>query len=236
MLQLLINGMLLDAGLARVRRRRPHKRRTETIPEPVVQPTPQEIRLRRRRREASIEALPLHIPRLSQASSVVSKDELAQILAHSPVRFRGRDCKAVFSTMRDGVCLSTLYSRVAGKDPVLLLVRDTQGATFGCYSSVPWRAEKHYFGSGESYVFTVRPALKVFPWTRQNSFFQLGTPQSMAIGGGGKFAIFLDSMLERGSSGASDTYGNTCLASSDEFIVVVVEAYKLVVPAKLNLE
>lgn len=52
------------------------------------------------------------------------------------------------------------------------------------------------------------------------------------MGGGGKFALFLDSMFERGSSGPCATYNSPCLASSDQFDVIVLEAYKLVSPFK----
>lgn len=134
--------------------------------------------------------------------------------------------------MRDGVSLQTFYAKCAGPDPVVLVVRDGGKAVFGCYTSVAWKASNQYYGTGEGFVFKLLPELEVFKWSRANSFFQLGPSGSMAIGGGGKFALFLDSMFERGSSGPCATYNSPCLASSDQFDVIVLEAYKLVPPFK----
>lgn len=135
--------------------------------------------------------------------------------------------------MRDGVSLQTFFAKCAGPDPIVLLIRDSGKAIFGCYTSVPWKSSKHYYGNGEGFVFTLSPTLNVYKWSRNNSFFQLASANSLAVGGGGKFALFLDSMFERGSSGPCGTYNNPCLASADQFDVIVAEAYKLVSPVRL---
>lgn len=142
----------------------------------------------------------------------------------------------VYSTMRHGVSLHTFYSKCEGTDPVIVVLRDGGKAVFGCYASVPWKAAKQYYGNGEAFVFTLEPKVEVFRWSRANSFFQLGSAERVAVGGGSHFAIFLDSMFERGSSGPCDTFNSPCLASSDQFDVVVLEAYKLVAPVKLVAE
>ena len=85
-------------------------------------------------------------------------------------------------------------------------------------------------------MFTLTPQLKVFKWSRSNSYFQLSNSDSIAMGGGSHFAIFLDSMLDRGTSGACETFNSPCLSASKEFEVVVLEAYKLVAPPRLILE
>lgn len=247
-------GMLLEASLARVRRKMPgfsKKPPASPVVAPTVPPlackaplaakrvpTSEEIKTRRRaRRNASNAAV--HVPRLSRPSRIVSSGaELGEVLSQAPARFRNRDLQCVYSSADDGVSLQTLYARVAGADPVVLLVRDAGGATFGAFTAVPLREHRAgYYGSGEAFVFAVRPRVAVYPWTRANSFFQLGSSDSIAFGGGGAFALFLDSMLEHGSSGASDTFGNKCLASDGSFEVVVVEAYKLLlVPARVSKE
>ncbi len=198
----------------------------------------EEIRARRRARR-NARSGPTRPPRLSKSSRIVSDgNELLHVMANVPTRYRGRDAQCVYSTADDGISLNTLYSRVAGTDPIVLLVRDDGNATFGVFSSVPFRpdASAGYSGSGESFVFQVRPEKKTFTWTRTNTFFQLCTTDSIAVGGGGEFAFFIDSMLERGSSGASTTFGNKCLASQSSFNIVVVEAFKLVVPSRLSFE
>jgi hypothetical protein len=66
-----------------------------------------------------------------------------------------------------------------------------------------------------------------FRWTWQNELFLLCTPDRLAMGGGGEFAFYLDGDLSKGSSGPSQTYGNTCLSESNIFDVMSVEVWGL---------
>lgn len=154
---------------------------------------------------------------------------LLPILAAVPARHQNDDLRLVYSTCRDGASLRRFYS-LASKctGPLLLLVRDSEDAVFGAYTPDPrWRVEKEYFGSGEAFVFSLAPTLQVYPWARNNKYFQLGRPESLAVGGGGAFALCLDDMFERGSSGACATFDSPCLASERDFEVTVFEAWEM---------
>lgn len=193
---------------------------------------PSADRTRRRRRQRVS-----HVPRLSGCSSILaSADAVAPLHSHFPVRYQATDWQNVYSTMKHGISLHTFYANCAGSEPVVILIRDGGGCVFGCYSSTPWKSSKQYYGNGEGFVFTIKPNFAVHKWTRANSYFQLSNSESIAMGGGGKFALFLDSMLEHGSSGPCDTFKSPCLASSDQFDIVVLEAYKLVSPFRLKMD
>lgn len=199
----------------------------------------EQIRARRRERRKNSEKL-YRIPRLSQESLVIKEGELLRhVMENVPPRHQGCDLQCVYSTANDGVSLGTLYERVRNDEPIILLIRDTGGAIFGSFAAHGYQPDTssraRYTGTGEAFVFTVKPKPQVYRWRRTNNFYHLCTPNSIAIGGGGSFALFLDNMLLHGSSGESDTFGNTCLASESQFEAVVVEAYKLVVPARLHL-
>ena len=43
---------------------------------------------------------------------------------------------------------------------------------------------------------------------QRNDYFMLSGPQSLALGGGGHFALFLDGELLHGTSGMSETAGS----------------------------
>ena len=58
-----------------------------------------------------------------------------------------------------------------------------------------------------------------------NSHFQLGFADSVAFGGGGQFAIWLDEAFEYGSSGRCETFGNEPLGASADFKVSRVEMW-----------
>ena len=64
----------------------------------------------------------------------------------------------------------------------MLLVLDGQGSIFGAFSGDAWRVDKHYYGNGESFLFTVHPQFKVYPWTRANDHFVLASHDCIAFG------------------------------------------------------
>lgn len=201
---------------------------------------------------------------------LLSSADMKQLISHLPSRCHGRDWNLVFSSSRDGYDLSTLYSKVRGRGPTLIVVMDDQQHVFGGFASRDWsgsdlvtgsvaynfigsttangmasalspaglKTQQHargaYFGSGESFVFSIRPNFNVFRWTRKNNLFMLGRGDCIAFGGGGsKFGLWLDAGLERGSSGTCDTYSNPPLASSEMFRIVRVEAWAFALPQTL---
>lgn len=106
-------------------------------------------------------------------------------------------------------------------------------------------APGRYFGSGETFLFSLRPALAIHRWSRRNNHFQLAAPDTgLAFGGGGGgFGLHLDAGLERGETGPCDTFGNPPLlppsagdggaggGGSVSFRVVRVEVWAFTLPA-----
>lgn len=180
---------------------------------------------------SSLDATTKRVPRIAGKSAIFRNDDQSSIIfANVPLRYATYDWELVYSTMRDGISLQTLFTKVRGEFPILLLVRDGRGHTFGCFTSHPWKVSTRYEGTGESFVFKLYPELHIFKWSRRNSYFQLASPSSLAFGGGGAFALSIDSMIERGSSGSCATFNSPCLASSEQFNIVVLEAYRLIPP------
>ena len=97
--------------------------------------------------------------------------------------------------------------------------------TKGSGELMPLRYSQHYFGTGETFLFSIHPEVAVYRWTRRNAHYVLGGHNSLAFGGGGAFGLHLDSSFERGSSGRCDTFDNAALGSSDAFRVVKVEVW-----------
>jgi hypothetical protein len=75
-----------------------------------------------------------------------------------------------------------------------------------------------------------QPYRVAYPWRsmskEKNDFFQYGTPECLAVGGLGHFAIWVDADLLQGSSGTCGTFGSPCLAHSEEFKVHMVEMWQ----------
>ena len=158
---------------------------------------------------------------------------MARLVGALPPRLRLCSWTLLYGTKRDGISLQSLYRRGAGRSPTLLLLRDTAGGAFGAFCSEPWRVAPRYFGTGESFVFTLEPAPRLFPWSTANSFFQLGQADSLAVGAGGAFSLWVDDDLHRGTSGRCDTFGSAPLSAAcgpdgGEFFILYLELWGFV--------
>ena len=145
-----------------------------------------------------------------------------------------------YSTEQHGCSLHTLYRQNGRAGPTVLVVLDANGAVFGGFATERWAPAHRYFGTGESFLFRVhtpnaspgraqRPFVSFYPWTGANTHFQLASHDSLAMGGGGHFGLWLDEALEYGSSNASQTYGNAPLGSEESFRVIRVEVWELAI-------
>jgi hypothetical protein len=61
--------------------------------------------------------------------------------------------------------------QVTGRRDTVLLVKDHAGHTFGTFVPFPWKNSKSYYGTGESFVFSMTPSFNVWPHN-VNSFLQ----------------------------------------------------------------
>lgn len=177
------------------------------------------------------------LPEFSEPSLLLSENTRTALYASLPALVQGRKWMLLYSTWRHGISLSTLYRRsMLWPGPSLLVVGDRKGAVFGGLIEAPLRpTNKKYQGSNDTFVFTDRPGHPViFRPTGANRYFTLCSLNFLAIGGGGHFALYLDNELLNGSSSVSETYGNPCLANSEDFEVKEVELWGFVYPSKYD--
>ncbi|XP_065876228.1 uncharacterized protein [Euphorbia lathyris] len=165
-------------------------------------------------------------PAASEPSLLLSDKVRSTLYGSLPALIRGRKWLLLYSTWRHGISLSTLYRRsTLWPGLSLLVVGDKKGAVFGGLVEAPLRPNnKRYQGTNDTFVFTNIPGRPdIFRPTGANRYFTLCSPDFLAIGGGGHFALYLDGDLLNGSSSVSETYGNPCLAHSEDFKVKEVE-------------
>ncbi|KAL0595082.1 TLD domain-containing protein 2 [Plecturocebus cupreus] len=169
------------------------------------------------------------VPQLTEASQVLSASEIRQLSFHFPPRVTGHPWSLVFCTSRDGFSLQSLYRRMEGcSGPVLLVLRDQDGQIFGAFSSSALRLSKGFYGTGETFLFSFSPQLKVFKWTGSNSFFVKGDLDSLMMGSGsGHFGLWLDGDLFHGRSYPCATFNNEVLARQEQFHIRELEAWLL---------
>ncbi|KAK7369351.1 hypothetical protein VNO80_11388 [Phaseolus coccineus] len=177
-----------------------------------------------------------HLPELSEPSMLVSDGLRDAVYASLPALIHGRKWLLLYSTWKHGISLSTLYRRsMLWPGVSLLVVGDRKGAVFGGVVEAPLRPsnKRKYQGTNNSFVFTEASGCPViYRPTGVNRYFTLCSTEFLAIGGGGHFALYLEGDLLNGSSSVSETYGNPCLAHSQEFEVKEVELWGFVFPSK----
>ncbi|MXQ86765.1 hypothetical protein E5288_WYG013060 [Bos mutus] len=155
--------------------------------------------------------------------------QAGELSLHLPPRVTGYSWSLAFCTSRDGFSLQSLYRQMEGHSgPVLLVLRDQDGQMFGAFSSSALRLSKGFYGTGETFLFSFSPQLKVFKWTGSNSFFVKGDLDSLMMGcGSGRFGLWLDGDLYRGGSHPCATFNNEVLARQEQFYINELEAWVL---------
>lgn len=172
-------------------------------------------------------------------SKLLTPATAQQISKHLPMRLQYSDWVCAYSTYEHGISLMTLYRKLAPVDdtrePCVMVVRDSRGHVFGCYTTDSWRPCDNYFGSGECMVFKMYPEVKFFKWTHKNKLFMTATDDYIMAGGGrtiesgtGAAALWLDADLMHGCSNCSQTFDNDCLASSEDFLIDGLEVWRFV--------
>lgn len=178
----------------------------------------------------------VNLPEMSDQSLLLSENTRCAINGWLPTMVKGRKWVLLYSTWKHGISLSTLYRRsMLCPGPNLLVVGDRKGAVFGGMVDAPLRPSqsKKYQGSNSTFLFKDLPGQPaIYRPTGANRYYTLCSPDFLACGGGAHFALYLESDLLNGSSAASDTYGNPCLAQSQDFEVKEVELWGFVYASK----
>lgn len=169
----------------------------------------------------------LEVPKLNLPSALLSSDtSLFKLAAALPTRYRHSDWTLLYSTERHGVSLMTFFNRTKRKGPSYLVIEDDAGFCFGAFISDSWEPQRSYYGTGECFLFTLYPSFNIYPWSQLNEYFIYSKEDTIALGGGsGKFALWLDQDLMRGSSAPCDTFLNSTLSYQEDFKPVIVEVW-----------
>lgn len=110
----------------------------------------------------------------------------------------------------------------------VIFIEDSWGYKFGVYVAHALENRSEYYGNGESFVFTVAPELKKYPWTGDNNMFIMSSSKTLVVGGGGDgFSLQLDDELDTGISARSATYNNATLSSGEFFRCLNCEVWNL---------
>ena len=170
-------------------------------------------------------------------SWLATSELLHAVRGSLPLKLRFNDSVLGYSPKVHGTSLSNFYRHLEiyfgfqAELPALLIIQDTSGKIFGCFTTHRWQIHGgRFFGNGECFVFSFESAdsPKIYPWSGHNSLFQFADDRRFLLGGslsGGKPAILINQDWLHGASYACETFGSDPLGSSEEFIIKDLELW-----------
>ncbi|XP_041789545.1 TBC1 domain family member 24-like [Chelmon rostratus] len=124
-------------------------------------------------------------------SSVVTGTEMRVVWAWIPERFALFSPIRLFNTAQHGRSLASFYSHVEGHEPAVLIIKTADEEVFGAFLSTDMiERRKHdsggltYFGTGECFVFTLRPSMERYQQAMVNIMTRRASPQQVHVSNG----------------------------------------------------
>lgn len=205
-------------------------------------------------RSVSLEGLPTSESQsnIQMMSHTLTIKELLTLWSWLPMRMTMYQPTLIYTTEEHGCSLTTFFQRVDKYEPSLICIRTVEDNVFGAYCSTAW-SQRHfkdefgnrqtYFGTGETFLFSLRPTVAKYQWvgiSRQQDDATLSSVEHSAelfmhadnnmitIGGGNGQGIMLDHELRYGKTERCQTFDNPPLAPNGDFEVKVIEVYSFV--------
>lgn len=126
----------------------------------------------------------------------------------------------------EGAVLLLVKERCAICNPAACQCADQP--SFGAFITEPLHAHPRHYGTGECFLLAASLLMVTkFGATGKNDYYCLGrADEFVAAGcGDGRFGLWLDDELTRGSSAPVATFDNRQLSASEEFFVECVEVW-----------
>ncbi|XP_061379268.1 GTPase-activating protein skywalker isoform X2 [Danaus plexippus] len=181
-------------------------------------------------------------------SEETCKQMLFTLWSWLPIRITMYQPVLLYTTEEHGCSLTTFYVRVEHHEPTLLMIKTCNNEVFGAYCSTRWfeRNQKDergnrqaYFGTGETFLFSLHPVRAKYPWvgctdkkdegenktTHANSLFMAADNTMITIGGGDGQAIWMDENIRFGKTDRCSTFNNPPLCPAGDFEIRVLEVY-----------
>ena len=90
-------------------------------------------------------------------------------------------------------------------------------STFGAFLSGAPKRSEHFEGTGQTFVFKLKPNFSAYKWTGENTYFFKVDHDCMIIGSSkGSNAIWIDADLYQGRTRACGTFDNPQLIDGEE--------------------
>ena len=97
---------------------------------------------------------------------------------------------------------------------------------FGAFLSDAPKKSEHFEGTGQTFVFQLKPTFNAYKWTGENTYFFKVDNDCMIIGSSkGSNAIWVDADLYQGRTRACGTFDNPSLMKGEDFTLKTLECW-----------
>jgi hypothetical protein len=175
-------------------------------------------------------------------TTTASHSDFAYLWSLIPSRFSDFQPERIYSSNIHGRRLRTLYDHVEYHEYCLIIIRNENQEVFGgfCSGQLANRTKtRTWFGTGESFLFTIKPERQVFKWagylpaTNGNTkayedYFIYANDERIQIGGSKEplnIGLSIQQDLNEGSTKQCDTYASKPLSSIENFQIMEIEVF-----------
>lgn len=176
------------------------------------------------------------------ATTTASHSDFAYLWSLIPNRLTGFQPERVYSSNIHGHRLRTLYNHCEFYENCFIIIRNELDEIFGafCSTSLATRSQiRTWFGTGESFLFTLKPQRQVFKWIGYQKFDQSQTKpyedyfihandQCLQFGGSQNaldIGLNIDHELTEGQTKQCDTFANKPLSANESFQIIEIEVF-----------
>lgn len=158
-------------------------------------------------------------------SDILRSNDIDQIRSCLPYRFSTRpEWSLLYKMSIHGCSKHSFFKSVERQEPVLFLLKTNHGDKIGSYLPQGIAISQRYYGTGETFVFSLEPEFKAYHWSQKNTFF-FSTDGSILIGGGSNCAIWIDDQLFKGYSYPCETFDSPQLTKKESFRIIECEVW-----------
>jgi len=173
-------------------------------------------------------------------SELMNSGDFFTLAMEMPPKVDGCPWVLKFSTAKDGFTLNSLVRKLSDvTSPVLILIQACANKSddkidksanissiFGAFLSDAPKKSEHFEGTGQTFVFELKPTFNVYKWTGENTYFFKVDNDCMIIGSSkGSNAIWVDADLYQGRTRACGTFDNPSLMKGEDFTLKTLECW-----------
>ncbi|CAF1450498.1 unnamed protein product [Rotaria sordida] len=176
-------------------------------------------------------------------STTASHSDFAYLWSLIPSRLADFQPERIYSSNIHGRRLQTLYDHVEYHEYCLIIIRNEHQQIFGgfCSEQLANRTKtRTWFGTGESFLFTLKPERQVFKWVgyqqsikgsstkAYEDYFIYGNDERLQMGGSEEplnIGLCIQRDFNEGSTRRCDTFANKPLSSSENFQIMEIEVF-----------